>query len=87
MNKEPFVLNLPWALQIRLVVLPVAKRCELEESHGDLVLTLSKCLEVNMEIFLVVIKSWELHLMDEAREKKDLAQAECAVPCNKKQCA
>lgn len=50
MSKEPFVLNLPWALQIRLVVLPVAKRLELEESREDSVLSPNKHLEVNMEI-------------------------------------
>ena len=51
LNKEAFVHTLPWALQIRLVVLPVGKRCGLEESPGDLVPTLSKHLQVNMEIF------------------------------------
>lgn len=51
MIKESFVHILPWALQIRLVVLPVGKRCGLEESPGDLVPTLSKHLQVNMEIF------------------------------------
>lgn len=64
----------PGALQIRLVALPVAKRCELENRHGDLVLFLNKPLEVNMEIFfLMVIKNWGLYLVDKAREKKGLA--------------
>lgn len=58
MDKEPFVLNFPWASKIRLVFLPVAKRCELEESRGDWVLTLNQHLEVSMEIFLMVIKNW-----------------------------
>lgn len=50
MNKEPFALNLPWSLQIRLVVLLVAKRYELEEIHEDLVLPPNKHLEVNVEM-------------------------------------
>lgn len=73
MNKEPFVLNLPWALQTRLVVLPAAKRCELQESHEDLVPIPDQHLDIMWRYLLMIIKDWELHSVGMAREKKDLA--------------